>query len=211
MSSCHHAVKKKRNMRSQRNSIYNKILYILFLWVHIQRSPVKSLTAWWHYDQTVWCPVNRCRTGGLFEGPMRGRAGASCFFWQTSANSLQKPTTLSVNSHKRFQQNFHQTVSNFHQKGWKVDFFHQNFHHFHQKAPFSPLFLHQNGEKVDFFHFFFHQLSPEPIFLARERELTYLCTVSWDQRGPLTVQRSFIALIAPSRLLRPPAGKVTGQ
>ena len=142
---------------------------------------------------------------------MRGRAGASCFFWQTSANSLQKPTTLSVNSHKRFQQNFHQTVSNFHQKGWKVDFFHQNFHHFHQKAPFSPLFLHQNGEKVDFFHFFFHQLSPEPIFLARERELTYLCTVSWDQRGPLTVQRSFIALIAPSRLLRPPAGKVTVQ
>ena len=113
-------------MRSQRNSIYNKILYILFLWVHIQRSPVKSLTAWWHYDQTVWCPVNRCRTGGLFEGPMRGRAGASCFFWQTSANSLQKPTTLSANSHKSFQQNFHQTFSNFPQtfskgpkKGWK--------------------------------------------------------------------------------------------
>ena len=154
----------------------------------------KSMSRWW---AVLWIQGGR-RRGGIL------------FFGQTSANSLQKPTTLSANSHKSFHQNFHQTVSNFHQKGWKVDFFHQNFHHFHQKAPFSPLFLHQKGEKVDFFHFFFHQLSPEPIFLARERELTYLCTVSWDQRGPLTVL-VFIALIAPSRLLRPPASKVTGQ
>ena len=58
---------------------------------------------------------------------MRGGAGvASCFLGQTSANSLQKPTTLSANSHKSFQQNFHQTFSNFPQtfskgpkKGWK--------------------------------------------------------------------------------------------
>ena len=65
-----------------------------------------------------WCAV--C-------GPKAGGAGvASCFFWQTSANSLQKPTTLSANSHKSFQQNFHQTFSNFPQtfskrpkKGWK--------------------------------------------------------------------------------------------
>lgn len=168
---------------------------------------------WRHDGIMTWRPdcMRACQSMSRWWAVCGSNAGRSrggiLFFWQTSANSLQKPTTLSANSHKRFQQNFHQTVSNFHQKGWKVDFFHQNFH---QKAPFSPLFLHQKGEKVDFFHFFFHQLSPEPIFLARERGLTYLCTVSWDQRGPLTVL-VFIALIAPSRLLRPPAGKVTGQ
>ena len=146
--------------------------------------PCKSMSHWW----AVWRSNAGTRRGILF-------------FWQTSANSLQKPTTLSANSHKSFQQNFHQTFSNFHQKGWKVDFFHQNFHHFHQKAPFSPLFLHQNGEKVDFFHFFFHQLSPELIFLARERELTYLCTVSWDQRGPMAV----LVFYSPHSAVLPPA------
>ena len=43
------------------------------------------------------------------------RRGGILFFGQTSANSLQKPTTLSANSHKSFHQNFHQTFSNFHQ------------------------------------------------------------------------------------------------
>ena len=145
----------------------------------------KSMSRWW---AVLWIQGGR-RRGGIL------------FFGQTSANSLQKPTTLAANSHKSFQQNFHQSVSNFHQKGWKVDFFHQNFHHFHPKALFSPLFLHQKGEKVDFFHFFFHQLSPEPIFLARERELTYLCTVSWDQRGPLTV----LVFYSPHSAVLPPA------
>ena len=79
--------------------------------------------------------------------------------------------------------------------------FTKTFTIFTKKAPFSPLFLHQKGEKVDFFHFFFHQLSPEPIFLARERELTYLCAVSWDQRGPLTV----LVFYSPHSAVLPPA------
>ena len=118
--------------------------------------PCKSMSHWW----AVWRSNAGTRRGILF-------------FWQTSANSLQKPTTLSANSHKSFQQNFHQTFSNFHQKGWKVDFF----------------------------HFFFHQLSPELIFLARERELTYLCTVSWDQRGPMAV----LVFYSPHSAVLPPA------
>ena len=72
--------------------------------------PCKSMSRWW-----AVCGSKAGR-----------RRGGILFFWQTSANSLQKPTTLSANSHKSFQQNFHQTFSNFHQtfskspkKGWK--------------------------------------------------------------------------------------------
>ena len=49
--------------------------------------------------------------------------GHPVFFWQTSANSLQKPTTLSANSHKSFHQtftNFHQTFTKRAKKGWKI-------------------------------------------------------------------------------------------
>ena len=70
----------------------------------------KSMSRWW---AVLWIQGGR-RRGGIL------------FFGQTSANSLQKPTTLSANSHKSFHQNFHQTFSNFHQtfskgpkKGWK--------------------------------------------------------------------------------------------
>ena len=70
----------------------------------------KSMSRWW---AVLWIQGGR-RRGGIL------------FFGQTSANSLQKPTTLSANSHKSFQQNFHQTFSNFPQtfskrpkKGWK--------------------------------------------------------------------------------------------
>ena len=68
----------------------------------------------------------------------------------------------------------------------------------------------KRDEKVDFFPQNFLQLSPDPQKFVGHERIPYLCAVSWDQRGPLTVL-VFIALIVPSRLLRPPAGKVTGQ
>lgn len=101
------------------------------------------------------------------------RRGGILFFWQTSANSLQKSTTLSANSHK----GFHQTFTKLSPKGPK------------------------RGEKWPYFHFFFHFLSPEPIFLGGVERFAYLCTVSWDQRGPLTV----LVFYSPHSAVLPPA------
>ena len=168
------------------------ILYILFLWAHIQRFSVKSLTAWWHYgmmtwwhnDQTVWCPVNRCRAGVLFVGPRREAQEWHPVLLANFSELSSKVHHPLGEFSQRFSPNFHQTFTKLSPTFTKL-------------SPKGP----KRGEKWAYFHFFFHFLSPEPIFLGGVERFAYLCTVSWDQRGPLTV----LVFYRPHSAVSPPA------
>ena len=186
MSSCHHAVKKKGDMRSQRNSIYNiNIIYTISLSPHTAFfcKILNGMMTLRHDDimtrlyDALWIDV--ALVCCLWVQGGRRRSGI-LFFWQTSVNSLQKSTTLSANSHKGFHQTFTKLSPTF-----------------TKLSPKGP----KRGEKWPYFHFFFHFLSPEPIFLGGVERFAYLCTVSWDQRGPLTV----LVFYSPHSAVLPPA------
>ena len=139
-----------------------------------------------HDDMMTWRPdcIRACKSmsrwRAVCESKAGRRRGGILFFWQTSANSLQKSTTLSANSHKGFHQTFTKLSPTF-----------------TKLSPKGP----KRGEKWPYFHFFFHFLSPEPIFLGGVERFAYLCTVSWDQRGPLTV----LVFYSPHSAVLPPA------
>ena len=59
----------------------------------------------------------------------------------------------------------------------------------------------KRGEKVDFFPQNFLQLSPDPQKFVGHERIPYLCTVSWDQRGPLAV----LVFYSPHSAVLPPA------
>ena len=126
-------------------------------------------------------PVNRCRAGGLFCGSKAGGAGvASCFLGKLQRILFKSPPP----SRRILTIVFTKTFTKLSLTFTKL-------------SPKGP----KRGEKVDFFLFFFLQLSPDPQKFVGHESFPYLCTVSWDQRGPLTV----LVFYSPHCAVSPPA------
>ena len=164
MSSCHHAVKKKGDMRSQRNSIYNiNIIYTISLspYTAFSSKILNGMMTLRHDDITTRLydalQIDVALVG-CFVDPRREAQGWHPVFWGKLQRILFKSPPpfrriLTKDSSKTFT---------------KLSLT------FTKLSPKGP----KRGEKVDFFLFFFLQLSPDPQKFVGHERIPYLCTVS---------------------------------
>ena len=111
---------------------------------------------------------------------------------------------------KVFSKTFTKLSLTFTKRGEKWTSFTKTFTTFTKKPPFHPFFFTEKVKKWTSFTFSFTNFHPSPFSLQGSG--------NWPTFAPSVETNearwrcwSFIALIAPSCLLRPPAGKVTGQ
>ena len=111
---------------------------------------------------------------------------------------------------KVFSKTFTKLSLTFTKRGEKWTSFTKTFTTFTKKPSFHPFFFTKKVKKWTSFTFSFTNFHPSPFSLQGSG--------NWPTFAPSVETNearwrcwSFIALIAPSCLLRPPAGKVTGQ
>ena len=169
-----------------------------------------------HDDIMTWRPdcMRACQSMSRWWvvcGSKAGGAGvASCFFCKLQRILFKSPPPSRRILTKDFSKTFTKLSLTFTKRGEKWTSFTKTFTTFTKKPPFHPFFFTKKVKKWTSFTFSFTNFHPSPFSLQGSG--------NWPTFAPSVETNearwrcwSFIALIAPSCLLRPPAGKVTGQ
>ena len=172
MSSCHHAVKKKGDMRSQRNSIYN--IYIIYT---ISLSPytafsskiLNGMMTLRHDDMTTrlyeGLSIDVALVGCLWVQGGEAQGSILFFFGKLQRILFKSPPPSRRILTKDSSKTFTKLSLTFTKRGEKWTSFTKTFTTFTKKPPFHPFFFTKKVKKWTSFTFSFTNFHPSPFSL----------------------------------------------